>query len=88
MSQWKMTADYFKYLLEEVQDYKCALTGLPLLPENVWIMPKVPRERGGKLGPDNVYLVHECIAKLARDFTRDEILATSRAVVDYLGKPS
>lgn len=86
MSQWKMTSEYFKYLLEEVQDYKCALTGLPLLPENVWIMPKIPRERGGKPGPDNVYLVHSCIAKLARDFTPDEILATCKAAIEFHGR--
>lgn len=81
MSKWSMTSEYFKHLLEEVQDYKCAITGLPLMPDNVCIIPKIPRARGGKPGPNNVQLVHESIVKLAREYTAEEILALSRIVV-------
>ena len=83
MSQWKMTAAHFKHLLEEVQDYKCAITGLPLLPENVWILPKMPRAKASSLGPDKIYLVHESVATLAREYSAEEILTLSKAVVDF-----
>lgn len=80
MSQWKMTAAHFKHLLEEVQDYKCNLTGLPLTPQNVCIALKIPRSRGGKLGPENVHLVHESIAKLAREYPVNEVIQICTAV--------
>lgn len=83
MSQWKMTAAHFRYLLEEVQDYRCAITGLPLLPENVWILPRIPRCNASQLGPENVYLVHESIAPLAREYSHDEIVAIAKAVLDF-----
>lgn len=74
MSNWKMTSAHFKYLLEEVQNYKCAITGLPLMPDNVWIILIIPRSKGTKPGPNNVQLVHESIVRLAREYTKEEIL--------------
>lgn len=74
MSNWTMTSAHFKHLLEEVQNYKCAITGLPLMPDNVWIIPVIPRSKGSKPSPNNVQLVHESIVRLAREYTKQEIL--------------
>ena len=81
MTQWKMNSAEFKRLLEDVQDYKCAITGLPLLPENVEIAYKRPLSKGGKIAVDNVHLVHQSILKLARDYTPEEIKALALAIV-------
>ena len=81
MKQWKLNMEDFRSLLEDKQDYKCALTGLPLLPENVHIALKTPLKRGGKAALSNVYLVHESVAKLTRDHTRDEIRALAKAII-------
>jgi len=80
MNQWKMNSVDFKRLLEDVQDFKCALTGLPLLPENVEIAYKIPPPRG-KIAASNVYLVHKSIIKLAREYSSEEILTLARLVV-------
>ncbi len=81
MTQWKMNSADFKRLLEDIQDYKCAITGLPLLPENVVISFKTPLSKGGKVALSNVCLVHECISKLAKDYTHDEIKVIAKAIV-------
>ena len=81
MSTWKMKSSDFKRLLKDVQDYKCAITGLPLLPENVEIAFKRPISRGGQKAAANVHLVHNSIVKLAREYTQEEIVALAKAVL-------
>ena len=81
MKQWKLKMEDFRSLLEDKQDYKCALTGLPLLPENVHIALKMPLKRGGKAALSNVYLVHESIAKLTKDLTQEEIRSLAKAII-------
>lgn len=83
MSQWKMNSADFKHLLEEVQDYKCAITGLSLLPENVVISFKNPLSKGGKVALSNVCLVHESISKLTKEYTHAEIRVIARAIVHW-----
>jgi vacuolar-type H+-ATPase subunit C/Vma6 len=86
MSQWKMNSADFKRLLEDVQDYRCAITGLPLLPENVEIAFKTPLSRGGSVALTNVHLVHNSVIKLAREHTIQEIRAIAKAIVQYGGE--
>lgn len=81
MTTWKMKSQDFKRLLEDVQDYKCAITGLPLLPENVEIAFKRPISRGGQKAAANVHLVHNSIIKLAREYTQEEIVALAKAIL-------
>lgn len=89
MSKWSMTSEYFKHLLEEVQNYKCAITGLPLMPDNIWIIPIEPRSKGTKPGPNNVQLVHESIVRLAREYTKEEILILCEVILKFnAGKQS
>ena len=86
MSQWKMNSADFKRLLEDVQDYRCAITGLPLLPENVEIAFKTPLSRGGNIALSNVHLVHSSVIKLAREHTIQEIRAIAKAIVKHEGE--
>lgn len=81
MKHWKLNMEDFRSLLEDKQDYKCALTGLPLLPENVHIALKTPLKRGGKAALSNVYLVHESVAKFTKELTQAEIIAIAKAIV-------
>lgn len=83
MSSWKMNSADFKRLLEEIQDFKCAITGLPLLPENVEIAFKKPLSRGGQKAAANVHLVHKSIIKLAREYTIEEITALAKAILGF-----
>jgi len=83
MSKWSMNAAHFKYILEEVQDYKCAISGLPLLPENTCIALKVPKSYGGKPKPDNIQLVHESIVKLAREYPAHEVIEICKIVAAH-----
>jgi len=76
-----MTAAHFRYLLEEVQDYKCSITGLELLPGNTCIALKIPRSRRGKPGPENIQLVHESIVQLARELPLNEVIEVCKIVV-------
>lgn len=85
MSQWKMNSADFKRLLEDVQDYRCAITGLPLLPENVEIAFKTPLSRGGSIALSNVHLVHNSVIKLAREHTIQD-RAIAKAIVEYEGE--
>lgn len=84
MTDWKMNSADFKRLLEDVQNYKCALTGLPLLPENVEIAYRVPLPRG-KVAASNVHLVHNSIIRLARHHSPEEIIALARLIVGTHG---
>jgi hypothetical protein len=81
MSNWRMTSAHFKYLLEEVQNHKCAITGLPLMPDNVWIIPITPRSKVTKAGPNNIQLVHESIVRLAREYSKQEILIVCEIIL-------
>ena len=83
MSQWKLTAAHFKHLLEDVQNYRCPFTGLPLIPDNVHIALKTPRSRGGKPSPENVHLVHESIVKLAREYPVEEVIQICKIVAKH-----
>lgn len=83
MSKWRMTAAHFRYLLEDVQDYRCNISGMPLEPSTVWIMPIIPRSKGGKPGPNNVQLLHESVVKLARNYTKEEIIFICKTVMEH-----
>lgn len=85
MSTWKMNSADFKRLLEDVQDFKCGITGLPLLPENVEIAFQKPLSRGGQKAAANVHLVHNSIIKLAREYTQEEIVALAKAILGIRG---
>lgn len=83
MSTWQMTAAHFRYILEDVQDYRCNISGLELLPENTCIALKIPRSRKGKPGPDNIQLVHESIVQLARDLPVNEAVEICKIVAKH-----
>lgn len=81
MSTWKLNTADLKRILEDFQDYKCPLTGLQLLPENTVISFKKPLSKGGAVALSNVCLIHECIGKLAKDYSHEEIRVIAKAIV-------
>jgi hypothetical protein len=69
------------YALLEKQEYKCALTGRTLTPENTSAEHIVPIRRGGKHELANIFLVDDAIAKLKRYATVEEIFTLAREIV-------
>lgn len=67
-------------LLKE-QEYKCALSGFPLTPENCAVDHKTPLARGGEHSIDNIQLVTEEINAAKGQMTCEEFVAMCRAVV-------
>ena len=84
--KYKFTAKDFWKIVEEKQNFKCALTGRLLEPNNTEIELKRPLAKGGKVSIDNHYAVDMAISKLARYFTEEEIINLAAEVIQYRGK--
>lgn len=79
MSRWRMGTQDFLHLLEVEQDYRCALTGWELTPDNVAIVDKVR----GIRSLANTALVHQDVEKLVKEHGFERSLAISRAIVEH-----
>ena len=65
------------------QDYKCALTGRPLTPDNCAMDHIVPLSRGGTHTKDNAQLVRTEVNKAKGTFLEEEFIQVCRDVVAY-----
>ena len=77
MSSWRMTTKDFLHVLEVEQDYRCALTGWELTPDNFAIVDKVK----GIRALANTALVHQDVEKLVKDHGLEKAIEVCRAVV-------
>lgn len=77
MSKWRMNTRDFMFLLESVQDYRCALTGWTLTPDNFELVDKVK----GIRSLANTALVHQDVGKLAKDLGFARAIEVCKAVV-------
>lgn len=82
MTKWRMNTKDFMFLLESEQDYKCALTGWDLSPDNFEIVARVK----GRRSLANTALVHQDVAKLVKDLGFERAIEVCRAVVAGAGK--
>jgi hypothetical protein len=65
------------------QGYHCALTGRELTPEVASVDHRVPVTRGGGLGLENVWLLHEDVNRAKGTMTAEEFIAMCAEVVSY-----
>ena len=84
MDRWIMRSKDFYEILEEKQQYRCALTGWELTPQNTRISHIVPLREGGKHEKSNVQLIHEVVATLAREQSKEKLYQICCSVVEHL----
>ena len=68
------------------QDYKCALSGLDLEPNNAQLDHIVPSKLGGPHTPDNVQILHESVNRAKSAMLEEEFVALCHAVVAHTKK--
>lgn len=71
----------------EDQDYRCALTGWELTPENCQGDHIVPLIRGGGYGMDNVQLVVDVVNTAKHTMTNEEFIEMCNAVARLHPRP-
>lgn len=64
----------------ERQQFKCALSGLPLEPETASLDHIVPIARGGEHCIENIWIVHQQVNAAKGSMTTDEFITLCRAV--------
>ncbi len=69
--------------LVEMQDYRCALTGIPLAPDDANLDHIVPIAAGGKHQMNNVQVVHKTINQMKSTLAQDEFVEWCRHVVEH-----
>lgn len=74
------------YALLEQQEYRCALTGRELTPENTSAEHIIPLRKGGKHELSNIFLVDDAVAKLKRYYSDDEVIQLARELVTHAGR--
>lgn len=78
----KPTSKKIRRLLEK-QDYCCALTGVPLEPEDANLDHIVPISKGGSHTMGNVQVVHKVVNQMKLDLTQDEFFEWCQKVVGH-----
>ncbi len=78
-------AKHFYELLER-QDYKCALTGRELTPENTTAEHIVPLRANGEHSFENIYLVDEQVSKIKRYLTEEEVIDLAADIIERRGR--
>lgn len=78
------TAKRIRALLEQ-QEYRCALTGLPLEPDDANLDHTVPIASGGKHEMGNVQVVHKVINRMKSTLPQEEFIQWCRLVVKHCG---
>lgn len=80
----KFFAEHFWRLMEQ-QDYKCALTGRELTPDNTEVELKEPFRTTGRTEFENHYLVTKDVAHMARYLSEEEIVKVAIDIVERRG---
>lgn len=83
IEQAKLNRSYLVELIEK-QEYRCALSGMPLTPDIASLDHIVPVSKGGKHEVGNVAWVHEEINRMKGTLSKDEFLAMCLKVVEHL----
>lgn len=81
----KFFARDFWNLMKE-QDYKCALTGRELTPDNTEVELRVPFKSVGRTEFSNHYIVVRQLAYTARHVSEEEIVELAADIIRYRGK--
>ena len=69
--------------LVELQKYQCALTGLPLTPDDANLDHIVPIASGGKHEMGNVQVVHKIINRMKSTLPQNEFIQWCRCVAEF-----
>jgi hypothetical protein len=83
-TRYRFRAQDFWNLIKE-QDYKCALTGRELTPENTEVELRDPARVEGRGELENLYLVARSVAHVARYETEREIIELAAEIVANRG---
>ena len=81
----KFFARNFWSLMKE-QDYKCALTGRELTPDNTEVELREPFRERGRTEIDNHYIVVRDLAYTARHVAEEAIVQLAAEIIEYRGK--
>ncbi|MDH5657449.1 MAG: HNH endonuclease [Spirochaetia bacterium] len=73
------------YDLLESQEYRCALTGRELKPENTTAEHIVPLRMGGRHELKNIYLIDQNVSRLKRYLSEEEVIRAAADIVRYRG---
>jgi hypothetical protein len=83
-TRYRFRAEDFWNLIKE-QDYKCALTGRELTPENTEVELRDPSRVEGRGELENLYLVVRSVAHMARYEREREIIELAVEIVTNRG---
>ncbi|MEQ9363938.1 MAG: hypothetical protein RIF32_06835 [Leptospirales bacterium] len=81
----KFFAANFWSLMQE-QDYRCALTGRELTPDNTEVELREPFRESGRTEIDNHYIIVRDVAYTARHVKEEAIVQLAAEIVQYRGK--
>ncbi|MEQ9364265.1 MAG: hypothetical protein RIF32_08490 [Leptospirales bacterium] len=81
----KFFAANFWSLMQE-QDYKCALTGRELTPDNTEVELREPFRERGRTEIDNHYIIVRDLAYTARHVKEEAIVQLAAEIIQYRGK--
>ena len=81
----KFFAKNFWALMKE-QDYKCALTGRELTPDNTEVELREPFRERGRTEIDNHYIVVRDLAYTARHVKEGAIVQLAAEIIQFRGK--
>ncbi|MCR9143377.1 MAG: hypothetical protein NXI24_14080 [bacterium] len=84
-TRYKFRAEDFWKLIQG-QEYKCALSGRELTPENTEVELKDPAKLEGRGEPDNLYLLIRPLAQMARYTEEREIVELAAAIIETRGE--
>jgi 5-methylcytosine-specific restriction endonuclease McrA len=81
----KMTNSTLRAILKE-QDYRCALTGLPLTPATANVDHTTPLSRGGEHTPANAQVILDYVNAAKGSMTNEEFIEMCVAVAQFAGE--
>lgn len=83
-TRYKFRAEDFWNLIQG-QEYRCALSGRELTPENTEVELRDPAKTEGRGEPENLYLVVRPLAQMARYTEEREIIELAAAIIKTRG---
>jgi hypothetical protein len=81
----KFFAKNFWEMMRE-QEYKCALTGRELTPDNTEVELREPFRERGRTEIDNHYIIVRDLAYTARHVKEESIIQLAAEIIQYRGK--
>ncbi len=81
----KFFAKNFWKMMKE-QDYKCALTGRELTPDNTEVELREPFRERGRTEIDNHYIIVRDLAYTARHVKEEAIVQLAAEIIQFRGK--